>query len=322
MDFMTFFRYFFAIATGITALGIAFQIYQKYKLKYLYFYTTYLVIHYLLGYFVLEGLGLIENLPVFSLESRTHLAYLFGILRIPVIPLMIYMFIKTEKGLLKQSISRGSKKIFFLFWAILFILYLGGLGHYFNTANYDYLTMILRIVFLATGICFYLAAVELFVKSKLLSETAERAAAKTVGAIYLAIFTVYAATFMLTALRLIEDSSSIFPTFLFIMHFSFNLPPLLYIRHALKRSYPETLLHPFNAIKMDAIYEKFNLSKREAEILNLMLTGKKAKEIEKELYISYHTVRNHIYHIYRKTGARNRIQVFRLIQDHLLAQDE
>jgi LuxR family transcriptional regulator of csgAB operon len=39
-------------------------------------------------------------------------------------------------------------------------------------------------------------------------------------------------------------------------------------------------------------------------------------DIEKKLYISSHTVKNHIYHIYQKLGVKNRVQISNLIRDH------
>ena len=60
---------------------------------------------------------------------------------------------------------------------------------------------------------------------------------------------------------------------------------------------------------LEGIYEKFNISKREREILELILEGKNNKEIEQSLFISYHTVKNHVYNLYQKIGVKNRYQL-------------
>lgn len=60
---------------------------------------------------------------------------------------------------------------------------------------------------------------------------------------------------------------------------------------------------------------EYSLSERETEILALMLAGKNNREIEDELFISYNTVKNHVYSIYKKTGARNRFHLFRLVRE-------
>ncbi|MBI9109227.1 MAG: helix-turn-helix transcriptional regulator [Spirochaetales bacterium] len=48
---------------------------------------------------------------------------------------------------------------------------------------------------------------------------------------------------------------------------------------------------------------------REEEIIALLLQGYNNKQIGKKLFISDKTVKNHIYNIYKKTGAKNRVQL-------------
>lgn len=67
-------------------------------------------------------------------------------------------------------------------------------------------------------------------------------------------------------------------------------------------------------IKMSCFFAKQKLTKREREIVLLLLRGENKKSIEKKLYISQNTVRNHIYNIYQKLGVKNRLQLFNLFQ--------
>jgi len=57
----------------------------------------------------------------------------------------------------------------------------------------------------------------------------------------------------------------------------------------------------------------FNLSKREMEILNLLSDGYRNKEIAEKLFISSHTVRSHIYHIYEKLHVQSRVEALNKI---------
>jgi DNA-binding NarL/FixJ family response regulator len=52
----------------------------------------------------------------------------------------------------------------------------------------------------------------------------------------------------------------------------------------------------------------FNLSTRETEILNLLTDGYRNKEIAEKLFISLHTVKSHIYHIYEKLHVKSRVE--------------
>ena len=56
-------------------------------------------------------------------------------------------------------------------------------------------------------------------------------------------------------------------------------------------------------------YLQSPLSKREMEVLELLITGKKNKEISDQLFVSENTVKKHISAIYRKLEVNNRAQV-------------
>ena len=58
--------------------------------------------------------------------------------------------------------------------------------------------------------------------------------------------------------------------------------------------------------EMNELLVKHNISKREKQIVHSILTGKSNKDIENELFISSHTVKNHVYNIFRKFGVKNR----------------
>jgi DNA-binding NarL/FixJ family response regulator len=57
------------------------------------------------------------------------------------------------------------------------------------------------------------------------------------------------------------------------------------------------------------------ITKRESEILLSVLEGKTNKEIEKEFFISYKTVKTHLYNIYKKMGVKNRLQLMNAMQE-------
>ncbi len=65
---------------------------------------------------------------------------------------------------------------------------------------------------------------------------------------------------------------------------------------------------------LEGFLERYTLSPREQEILRLILSGDSNKDIEKKLFISGSTVRNHIHNIYRKLGVRSRLELINLIR--------
>ena len=59
---------------------------------------------------------------------------------------------------------------------------------------------------------------------------------------------------------------------------------------------------------------KFHLSKRELDIIYHIVKGLSYGEIAEKLFISKLTVHTHVKNIYRKLGAKNRIELYSYIQ--------
>ncbi len=55
--------------------------------------------------------------------------------------------------------------------------------------------------------------------------------------------------------------------------------------------------------------EKYGITEREREMISLLAKGYSNKQIASMLYISSITVKNHIYNIYKKTGAQSRVEL-------------
>jgi DNA-binding NarL/FixJ family response regulator len=53
------------------------------------------------------------------------------------------------------------------------------------------------------------------------------------------------------------------------------------------------------------------LTKREVEVLTLVIEGKSSKEVADQLYVSKRTVDFHLANIYHKLKVNNRVQAFR-----------
>ena len=64
---------------------------------------------------------------------------------------------------------------------------------------------------------------------------------------------------------------------------------------------------------LPAIGRARGLTAREMEILALMIDGQSYKEIESTLHISIHTVKSHVYSLYRKMGVKSRHQLIHRI---------
>lgn len=71
---------------------------------------------------------------------------------------------------------------------------------------------------------------------------------------------------------------------------------------------------PDNLVSRGSLAEKFGLTEREAEILELVAVGRSAQYIADELTISYNTVRTHIKHVYEKLNIHSKQELIDLVR--------
>ena len=64
----------------------------------------------------------------------------------------------------------------------------------------------------------------------------------------------------------------------------------------------------------EGFMRRYGISPREKEIIELIVSGHSNRMIAETLFISAMTVKNHIYHIYQKTGVENKIQLLNLMK--------
>ena len=66
----------------------------------------------------------------------------------------------------------------------------------------------------------------------------------------------------------------------------------------------------------DAFCSRFEISPREAEIIQELCQGKSNREIADGLFITLQTVKDHLYRIFIKTEVKSRIQLVNLVRDY------
>ena len=94
-----------------------------------------------------------------------------------------------------------------------------------------------------------------------------------------------------------------------ILFFTASLLVIVYL--LLKRKYQAV---PIDKINLEQITNKYNLTKREIEIFELLLRGDSINKMAQKLYISESTVQKHIYSVYKKLKIRNRMQLINTAQ--------
>lgn len=84
-----------------------------------------------------------------------------------------------------------------------------------------------------------------------------------------------------------------------------NLVPIIWLQRFFLPYYGRLSSNNQEAV-LEKLVREYNVSKREREIMQLILEGKSNKEIEGQLFISFNTVKNHVYNLYQKLGVNSR----------------
>ncbi|MBS6176215.1 MAG: response regulator transcription factor [Clostridiales bacterium] len=66
---------------------------------------------------------------------------------------------------------------------------------------------------------------------------------------------------------------------------------------------------------LDLVKQKYDLTKREVEILKEIYEGKTNTQIAEELFISESTVKAHIYNTFRKMNVKNRVEAVCIVRE-------
>ena len=139
--------------------------------------------------------------------------------------------------------------------------------------------------------------------------------------VYKAVITVFMAvnylTYFLTESGIIRDlpaNAMNFTVFYWLVINVANIT-LLY-----KRDFAKSYLHEETPgmdldTAMEIVKEKFELTKREVEILREIYDGKTNTQIADELFISESTVKAHIYNLFRKMDVRSRVEAVCIVRD-------
>lgn len=302
-----------SIAVGMAGIAVVLQAYKKHGHKYLLGFAIYLI---LLNLMTL--LSVVNNyifLNVFarfvSLQSIiTESVYRFtgALVMANTVPAFFYLYRellgKRAGGRFKWIVYGGNLAVsalmsFMVSRSFAVQLILPALLGYVFIVFFSLLTL---IVF----------NIRLLRKAKSLAEPGKREVIKTFGVIHLVpLILVFAVGMEHLFLDVSNDILLIFDV---IFSTTVGALPLLYLKRFMEKYHGPAAMEQAESVTAEHLFEKFNISNREQEIIGLICKGKTNKEIEDALFISVKTVKGHVYSIYRKTGVKNRVQLTNLFR--------
>ena len=315
MTFFPLWLYIFSLVVGLGTIFIALELYKKYQIGFLAIYLFYLAAFTISGFINLIGRFLAFSiLSSSSPNSQMTINLMFGFMIFPFMLTALYFFISLMWELCEKKLSRLIKRVYLLLSALLILLLIVLTKNYLDTQELSLTTKIMSAINFGV-LCAYIAfSLLCFLMALRIRDDRQRGLAKTISACY---FVAFFISLIFPWEYVYQKWPTIRPLPMVLLYFCTNLPPLLILRDNLRKYFAEASTQLGGQAGLAPFFSRYSLSQREQEVIQLMIQGKSNKDIESELFISLHTVKNHIYNIYQKLGVKNRLQVVSLIRESM-----
>ena len=224
-----------------------------------------------------------------------------------IIITMAHSFIQLVTNLLAKPLNPRFRLGFFVGVTFFLISYTIGFTILVQSRSIQWLSMTGIVLFISAILTMLVSLAYLFLKSKEITHSDRRKPIQAFGFLYASGYTLPLVPLLLPHPINLNGLLMLLPVL--------NLCPLIW----LKIYYPsftqktDSFININTRKNLTAIFQKYNITPREQEIITLILEGKSNKEIEDQLCISLNTVKNHIYSLFQKMGVKSRGQLVNLI---------
>jgi DNA-binding CsgD family transcriptional regulator len=306
------FLYLFSLAAVIAACWSAQRLAKTFRFHFLTSYLGFLVtLNFIAFLNLLLGELSSDILKNISPQNMRPIYILFGLAAFPLLAVAYYFLWDFVAGIIDRELSRLFRGVYAALWIVMMTAFLTRIQfavqrRYWSWSN---------ALSMGTGMVIMLIPIVAWVylawQAARSLQALEKKGLLTFAAVSLACFFLFALT--------ISSSPSLtfrglaLPVGLFVS----NIVPVLVLKRFLAKYYRPLLADVFGGAAAEQFCRQHQLSNREGEILGLLLKGKSHKEIERDLFISPHTVRNHAHNIYQKLEVSSRLQLLNLVRSWL-----
>jgi len=312
MSVFTLVLYGVSLGLGAGLLILALRFRRKYRDE------DFAPLAYFLAAFTISGfLNLFGRALAFALlhastpESQTTINLMFGFLIFPFMLTAVYCFLLLMGALRGAAVPVKARRAFYAFSALVVLVLVYVTTRYSDTRQvgpaagfFGAINAGILAVYVALSLWGYVGAAKVH-------DPRRRRLARRVSASYALFFGLSLAVPWAWIHRRLPG---VRPLPMILFYFSSNVPALLAFRGYWRR---RSVARPEPATEgrdPNAAFAGRGLTPRELEIVGLILQGQSNKDIERTLFISVHTVKNHLYKIYQKMGVRSRFQVVAMVR--------
>ena len=238
-------------------------------------------------------------------DWNTYLAVivLMGLAGYTIYFMELFLITDVIRRLIKKEINKYIKYSFGLIVIFWILIYSAGTYSFFENGNKIFLLKLFSATNKTVTVIFLGLSIYLLAESKRLNEGKNNPVFKF-GIVFFSFTFIDTITIFIPA-----DAGHLISV---LNGFYLNLVFLICLKRFLILYYGDKINTGLITRSSEEIFNKYNISVREKEVVEMIINGKSNKEIESQLFISHHTVKNHIYNIFQKTGVKSRSQLIRL----------
>jgi DNA-binding CsgD family transcriptional regulator len=303
-----------AFGLGTATSAHAFLFYKRFPIRYLKSHSTLLI---LLNTVVF--LGLLFNYIQLNMINQSSLntasIFFFGYYTVLSVltAFLLYFFIGLVLELSKKN---WPKKWRILYWIYFIGLILGQIVYSLLNPEPEQ-NVPYAIFFMGIAVSFFLVSFVFIFLLYFYSRGLEaRIQKRLLKALSLFLFLIFTAALILDASQIFEVVTlEQYLLYKSVVIYGLNLVSLVKLNGFVRNLYPRETGPLGTDVSTEHLFQKYKLTQREQEVVRLICSGKSSKDIEQELFLSPHTIKEYIYRIYRKTGVKNRVQMVNLFRE-------
>ncbi|MEX0987130.1 MAG: helix-turn-helix transcriptional regulator [Bacteroidales bacterium] len=302
-----------SLISGVITIFLAHRMMRKFPLPYLSSYFYFLVFIIIFSIYSVIGSQSIQKIlsnhqtgPE-TIQSAKAVLIALGI---PFLILALYMFIRLSRELFKIELPRLFVAIYFLLFAISFAGYTLMNLEIVSLETINFFMDSRQLTWSFTGLTFVVfgySLIFILIKVRSIKDLSQRQS-------YLWFVLWYAIICIISIVSLqLSQVHTVFGLIFIVVLTGFHLIPVLFLNIYLPRYYVENIESDSFYLRLEKVISRFEISKREAEIIPLICKGMSNQEISDSLFISLQTVKDHVHRIFTKTGVKNRVQLANLL---------
>ena len=301
-----------ALTAAAVSIYFSFRLYKQYRLRYLLVHLNYQIFTYFSHFINSIGLTMAVSIltTVDSQGGKPLASFIFNPLITPVVAVSLYLFLRFAAAWLDVTIPRWILRVYLTVWILLLLFNTITVIWSWQGGDSSSLTFSVWLIDTSGIVTGYAIILFLMWRGHHIKDRLKKRAVRTYAATYFVGFLVLdLITSKILAAWLGFPRGPMICTLVFLVH----LPPLFQLYRFVNTYYRKTAVQSLDSPDMQAFLIEHNISKREREIIDLLLAGKSNQQMEDELYISIGTVKNHLYNIYQKLQVKNRLQLVSLL---------